>query len=84
MSGAEGSEERAGDPERGPGSRRLATWLRGRRAAAASDPGAGAASDPRAGAVPDPARGDGPHASPPPSSPLRPQPEDDASVYPLF
>lgn len=48
--------------------RRLASWLRHRG---------------RPGPAPD-APTDRPADPPAPPSPLRPQPEDDASVYPLF
>ncbi|WP_051813040.1 hypothetical protein [Streptomyces sp. NRRL S-340] len=70
-----------------PAARRLATWLRARgraeRPADAPDTGGPAApEEPPAAPAADPAAG--PPPPPPPRSRLRPQPEDDASVYPLF
>ncbi|MEW2291147.1 hypothetical protein ABZ719_00360 [Streptomyces sp. NPDC006743] len=70
-----------------PAARRLATWLRARsrtgRPADAQDTGGPPAPEESAAApAADPAAG--PPPSPPTRSRLRPQPEDDASVYPLF
>ncbi|MEG3628806.1 hypothetical protein [Streptomyces poriticola] len=53
----------------GPAVRRLASWLRGRRR-----------TQPAPGVPPE----EPPATGTPPPSRLRRQPEDDASVYPLF
>lgn len=70
MTGPGAPGERAAGPV--PAVRRLASWLRTRTGVR---PSADAPETARPPAAP---------APPPPPSRLRPQPEDDASVYPLF
>jgi hypothetical protein len=71
----DGGEKGAG---RAPAARRLASWLRAR---SRSEPSTGA-PDPDESPAASAAERTAERPSPP--SRLRPQPEDDASVYPLF
>ncbi|KFF97804.1 hypothetical protein IQ62_28540 [Streptomyces scabiei] len=63
-----------------PAARRLASWLRARRRIGRPADAPDAVESPAAPAADRTAE----PAPPPPPSRLRPQPEDDASVYPLF
>ncbi|MYY01236.1 MULTISPECIES: hypothetical protein [unclassified Streptomyces] len=78
------SQARHSDGEAVPAAAgRPGSWLRGlRRRRDAADDGATSGREPSLPPAAEPAAPPAP--APPPASRLRPQPEDDASVYPLF